>query len=86
MIYIIIGIVLFALLLGITSATIDDQKNLNFFEKAIKDTTTFVQKIFYAPIKYVKGELEVFNEKKEVMKYFCQIVMMIQQLNKKHGI
>ena len=66
--YIIIVIVSFALLLGISSYTIDDDKDLNFFEKAIKDTTTFIQKIFYAPIKFVSNELEVFNEKKDLYK------------------
>lgn len=68
--YIVVSIVLFAILLGISSVTINDDKNLNFFEKTIKDTTTFIQKIFYAPIKYVKGELEVFNEKKDLYKKY----------------
>ena len=70
---IIIIIVLFAFLLGISSYTIDDNKDLNFFEKTIKDTTTFIQKIFYAPIKFVSNELEVFNEKKDLYKKYSKL-------------
>ena len=71
--YIIIFAVSLAILLGITSWSIGDNKNLNFFEKAIKDSTTYIQKIFYAPIKYVKGELEVFNEKKDLYKKYAKL-------------
>lgn len=71
--YIILAIVIFAVLLGITANNIDDSKDLNFFEKAIKDSTTFVQKIFYAPIKYVKNELEVMNEKNDLYKKYTKL-------------
>ena len=57
--YIIIIIVALAILLGISSYAIDDDKDLNFFEKAIKDTSTFIQKIFYAPIKFEYTKYEV---------------------------
>ena len=71
--YILSVIVLFVALFGITSAIIDDNRNLNFFEKAIKDTTVFVQKIFYSPIKYIKGEIEVFNEKKDLYEKYTAL-------------
>ena len=77
--YIIIVIVSFALLLGISSYTIDDDKDLNFFEKAIKDTTTFVTKIFYAPIKFVSNELEVFNEKKDLYKKYTKLKEKVEK-------
>lgn len=71
--YIIIVVVSLAILLGISSYTIDDNKNLNFFEKTIKDTTTFIQKIFYAPVKFVSDQLEVFNEKKDLYKKYAKL-------------
>ena len=77
--YIIIVIVSFALLLGISSYTIDDDKDLNFFEKAIKDTTTFITKIFYAPIKFVSNELEVFNEKKDLYKKYTKLKEKVEK-------
>ena len=70
---IIIVIVLFAIFFGISAYTIGDNKNLNFFEKAIKDTTTFVQKIFYAPVKFISDQLEVFNEKKDLYKKYTKL-------------
>ena len=77
--YIISIIVIFAILLGISSYTIDDDKELNFFEKAIKDTTMFIQKIFYAPIKYVKDELEVFNEKQDLYKKYTKLKEQVEK-------
>ena len=77
--YTIIIIVSFAILLGLSSYTIDDNKDLNFFEKAIKDTTTFIQKIFYAPIKFVSDELEVFNEKKDLYKKYTKLKEKVEK-------
>ena len=77
--YVIIIIVSFAILLGISSYTIDDDKDLNVFEKAIKDTTAFIQKIFYAPIKYVKEELEVFNEKKDLYEKYTKLKEKVEK-------
>lgn len=79
--YIVLSIVLFAVLLGITSSTISEEKKLNFFEKAIKDSTTFIQKIFYSPIKYVKDELEVFNEKKDLYKKYAELKEKVEKTN-----
>ena len=77
--YIIITIVSFAILLGISSHIIGDDKDLNFFEKAIKDTTTFVQKIFYAPVKFVKDKLEVFNEKKDLYEKYVKLKEKVEK-------
>ena len=77
--YIIITVVLFGVLLGVTSRTIGDDKDLNFFEKAIKDSTTFIEKIFYAPIKYVKVELQVFNEKKDLYKKYTDLKEKVEK-------
>lgn len=76
--YIII-IILFAALLGFSSYTIDDDKDLNFFEKALKDTSTFIQKVFSAPINFVKDELEVFNEKKDLYKKYTKLKEKVEK-------
>ena len=77
--YVISIIIIFIILLGITSRIIGDNKNLNFFEKTIKDTSVFIQKIFYAPIKYVKGELQVFNEKKDLYKKYTDLKEKVEK-------
>ena len=70
---IILVVVVFAILLGITSYTIDDDRDLNFFEKAIKDTTTFISKIFYTPIKFIKDEIDIHNEKKDLYEKYTAL-------------
>ena len=77
--YIIIAILSFALFLGISSRIIGDDKDLNFFEKTIKDTSTFIQKIFYAPIKFVSDKLEVFNEKKDLYKKYTKLKEKVEK-------
>ena len=54
--YIIIGIIIgICFLFGITSHFINDNKKLNVFERIIKDTTTFVEKVVGYPFKLVKN-------------------------------
>lgn len=77
--FILVGIVLFAVLLAITSNNINDSKDLNFFEKAIKDTGVYTQKIFYAPIEFVKDKLEVFNEKKDLYKKYTKLKEKVEK-------
>ena len=76
--YIIFSIILFAVFLGITSSIISEEKNLNFFEKAIKDSTTFIQKIFYSPIKYVKDEIIKAKGSKNTENYAIKIINLIK--------
>ena len=84
--YIIISIiVVFAILLAVTSRSLDDEKELDFFEKAMKDTSTFIQKIVYAPIKYVKDQLEVFNEKKDLYKKYTALKEKVDKTDLYHS-
>ena len=77
--YIIISVLIVAVLICITSKIIGEDKDLNFFEKAIKDTSVFIQKIFYAPIKFVKDEVEVFNEKKDLYKKYAKLKEKVEK-------
>lgn len=78
--YIIISIiVIFAILLGITSRSLDEKRNLNFFEKAVKDTTTFIQKIFYTPIKFVKEKVEMIDETKDLYKKYTDLKEKVEK-------
>lgn len=80
--YIVISvIVIFLILLGITSNTLNDKENLNFFEKALKDTTIFVEKIFYEPIKFVKDKVEMFNETKDLYKKYTDLKEKVEKTN-----
>lgn len=70
---IVIIIVIFGILIALTSRSLDEKKDLNFFEKAIKDTTTFVQKIFNAPINFVKEKVEAMDNTKDLYKKYSDL-------------
>lgn len=55
-----------ALFLTIFSFTIKEKRNLSPFEKVIKDTVVFTQKIIYAPFKYIGDNIEKYNDMKNV--------------------
>jgi len=77
---IIIGIViLFVILMSITAHSLDDKRKLNFFEKTIKDSVTFVEKIFYAPIGFVKEKVEMLNETKDLYKKYTKLKEKVEK-------
>ena len=78
-IFIIGVIVLFAILMAITAHSLDDKKELNFFEKTIKDSVTFVEKILYAPIGFVKEKVEMFTETKDLYKKYTKLKEKVEK-------
>lgn len=73
-VYIILSIiVIFGVLLTITSKSLEDKKDLNFFEKAIKDTVTFTQKMFYVPINFVKEKVQMISETQDLYKKYTEL-------------
>lgn len=66
-------IIIVILLLKITSRILDDKKELNFFEKTIKDSIVFVEKIFYSPISYIKDKIEISKETKDLYKKYTKL-------------
>jgi len=78
-IFVISVIVLFAILMAITAHSLDDKKELNFFEKTIKDSVTFVEKILYAPIGFVKEKVEMFSETKDLYKKYTKLKEKVEK-------
>src|SRR5574344_891386 len=78
-------IILLAILLGITSHILNKETDLNFFEKAIKDTATFTQEIFYAPIKFVKEKVEMLNETKDLYKKYTSLKEKVEKTDIYHA-
>ena len=71
--YIIVVIVFVCILIAYTARTINKEGDLNFFEKAIKDSVNFSAKIFYSPIKFVKDKVEIFNETKDLYEKYTAL-------------
>ena len=72
-------IILFLILMAITAHSLDDEKELNFFEKTIKDSVTFVEKILYAPIGFVKEKVEMFSETKDLYKKYTKLKEKVEK-------
>ena len=53
-----------------TGYSLKKERNLNFFEKTIKDIGVFVQEVLYAPIKFTKDKIEVNKEKEDIYKKY----------------
>ena len=80
--FFVIGIViLFIVLMSITSHSLEDKKELNFFEKTIKDSVTLVERIFYAPIGFVKEKVEMFTEMKDLYKKYTKLKEKVEKTN-----
>ena len=76
---VIVAILLFAVLLGVTPNFIDEDKDLNFFEKTLKDTSTFTKKIFYDHIKFVKDKVEMISEKNDLYKKYTKLKEKVEK-------
>lgn len=77
--FIIVIIILFVILMAITAHSLDDSKELNFFEKTIKDSVTFVEKILYAPIGFIKEKVEMFSETKDLYKKYTKLKEKVEK-------
>ena len=53
-----------------TGYSLKKERNLNFFEKTVKDIGVFVQEVLYAPIKFAKDKIEVNKEKEDIYKKY----------------
>lgn len=72
--YIIIALIILIVLgLIVTVSCVKEERNLNFFEKAVKDTVTHTSKILYMPIAFVKEKIEISKEKKEMYKEYKKL-------------
>ena len=72
--YIILSILIcLALVIVLTTRSIKEGRRLNFFEKAIKDSTTFIMDIVSKPVKIVKKQISDNNEKNKMYKEYKKL-------------
>lgn len=78
----VVFIVIFGVI-GLTVYSVKTNRELTFFEKAIKDSTIYIGKVIYSPINYVKDKLgdnkEVNNNTKDeqtLERYKAQLLEM----------
>lgn len=72
--YIILAVLAcFALVIVLTTRSIKEGRRLNFFEKAIKDSTTFVMDVLSKPVKIVKKQIKENKEKSKMYKEYKKL-------------
>lgn len=76
---VLIILIIVAIMCGITSFSIKENKHLNFFEKTIKDTTTFVMKLCYKPIGFIKNKVKENNEKNNMYKKYKKLEKKVKE-------
>lgn len=66
-------LIVVAIMVVITTKSIKENRDLNFFEKAIKDSTTFVMNIAYKPVGFVKDKIKENQEKNKMYKEYKKL-------------
>lgn len=70
---ILIILVVVGILVVVTTISVKENRKLNFFEKAIKDSTTFVTSTIYKPIGFIKDKIKENNEKNKIYKEYKKL-------------
>ncbi len=63
-------LIIIAIMLGITTKAVKENRNLNFLEKTIKDSTSFIVNIINKPIDFVKDKIKENKEKNDIYKKY----------------
>lgn len=77
--YMIISIIVIIIALIGLSSIMGDNTDLDFFSKSIKDTGTFISKIVYSPIKFVKDKIKTGDEKKDLYKKYKKLKEKVEK-------
>ena len=70
---ILIILVVVGILVIITTFSVKENRKLNFFEKAIKDSTTYITSTIYKPIGFIKNKIKESNEKNKMYKEYKKL-------------
>ncbi len=70
---VLIIVIIIAIMLGITVKDVKEDKKLNFFEKAIKDSGTLVVRITSIPFKFTKEKIIDHKEKNKMYKEYKKL-------------
>lgn len=78
--YIILAcLIVVAIMVVITTISVKENRRLNFFEKAIKDSTTFISSTLYKPIGFVKNRIKENDKKNKIYKEYKDLKRKIDK-------
>lgn len=76
---IIVIIILIALMLGLSVSNIKEDNKLNFFEKAIKDSTNYVLKIASIPFNFIDEKITMIKDTKNLYKKYTKLKEKVEK-------
>lgn len=76
---ILIIVVLAAIILGIITNIVKSNRELSPIEKSIKDTVLLVNKVVYAPVKFVKDKMKEHQEKENLYEKYKQLEKKVKE-------
>ena len=77
--YLVASIIVILIALVGLSSIMGDDKDLDFFSKSVKDTGTFIVKLVYSPIKFVKDTIQTTDEKKDLYKKYTKLKEKVEK-------
>ena len=66
-------------MLALSSHIISDKKKLNFLEKAIKDSGTFIEKVVYIPVDFVKDKVNFLIEANKIYDKYNKLKKKVEK-------
>lgn len=72
-------VIIMSVLLALSSHAIDEEKKLNFFEKAIKDSGVFIEKTFFIPVDFVKNKVNVILEADKIYNKYYKLKKKVEK-------
>ena len=73
---VLIILVIIGTLVVATTISVKEKRHLNFFEKAVKDSTTFMVGAAYKPFGIIKDKIKESNEKNKMYKEYKKLKSM----------
>lgn len=67
---VLVSIVVVVILLGFITTIVRSNRNLTGVEKGIKDSVLFVNKMVYAPVKFIKDKTKEYQKKKDLYRKY----------------
>jgi rod shape-determining protein MreC len=74
-------LVIIAILLGVITSAVKDNRKLNPIEQAIKDSALFVNKIVYQPIKWIGSIVNDIKEKQNIYEKYKELLKQQDSIN-----
>lgn len=76
---ILIVVVIVAIVLGMITNIVRTERELSPIEKSIKDTVLLVNKVVYAPVKFVKNKITEYQEKQDLYEKYKELEKKVKE-------